>query len=210
MSRLPITPTRGNLIRIKEEARFIREGFRLLDEKKRVLIGEIMKIVETAQKKRRELISAQKKIYPLFCRLQIQNGRRRLETENLSRYNDCTVKMLEKSFVGVIFPQITVTSDSLEKPAHSLISTPAVLDRFILQMKDYLKILFELIELETRLWRLAAELKKLLKRVNALENILIPNYAETIVFIEEVLEEIDREEFYLRKSLKRRKSVEQN
>ncbi|MBD3182512.1 V-type ATP synthase subunit D, partial [Candidatus Poribacteria bacterium] len=51
-------------------------------------------------------------------------------------------------------------------------------------------------------WRLAAEIRKTQRRVNALENIFIPEYEETVKAIEEVLEENEREEFIRKKKVK--------
>jgi V/A-type H+-transporting ATPase subunit D len=51
-------------------------------------------------------------------------------------------------------------------------------------------------------WRLANEIKKTQRRVNALENIFIPDYQQTVKAIEEVLEENDREEFIRKKKVK--------
>jgi V/A-type H+-transporting ATPase subunit D len=60
----------------------------------------------------------------------------------------------------------------------------------------------ELAELETSIWRLAVELRKTQRRVNALQHIFIPNYEETVVFIQSELEEREREEIFRLKRLK--------
>ena len=50
--------------------------------------------------------------------------------------------------------------------------------------------------------RLAKEVQKTQRRVNALENITIPNAADTIKFISESLEEGERQSFFQRKKVK--------
>ena len=52
------------------------------------------------------------------------------------------------------------------------------------------------------MWRLAGELRKTQRRVNALQYIFIPDYEETIAFIESELEEREREEAFRLKRLK--------
>ena len=63
-------------------------------------------------------------------------------------------------------------------------------------------LLVELAEIETTLWRLATELKKVQRRFNALDNLLIPQYEETVKYIEYTLEEKEREILFQLKRVK--------
>ena len=63
----------------------------------------------------------------------------------------------------------------------------------------------ELAELENSVYKLAMEIKKTQKRANALDKIQIPKYESTIKYIEEVLEEKEREDFFRLKKVKDRK-----
>jgi V/A-type H+-transporting ATPase subunit D len=56
--------------------------------------------------------------------------------------------------------------------------------------------------LVTSVWRLAGELRKTQRRVNALQHIFIPQYEETVAFIVSSLEEREREETFRLKWLK--------
>jgi len=56
----------------------------------------------------------------------------------------------------------------------------------------------------TRILLLSEELKKVQRRVNALENIMIPENEEEKKYITERLEEMEREEFFVKKLLKQR------
>ena len=66
----------------------------------------------------------------------------------------------------------------------------------------------ELSRLETSVWRLAVELRKTQRRVNALQYIFIPDYVETISFIQSSLEEREREEVFRLKLLKHRAGIQ--
>ncbi|MFP7755962.1 V-type ATP synthase subunit D [Thermodesulfobacteriota bacterium B35] len=52
--------------------------------------------------------------------------------------------------------------------------------------------------------RLLAELKKTLKRINALEHIYVPSYRATVKAMEETLEEKEREALFQMKRMRRR------
>jgi len=53
--------------------------------------------------------------------------------------------------------------------------------------------MLELASIEQELYSIALEVAKVRRRVNALEYIIIPNLEETIAYIEQKLEEMDRE-----------------
>ena len=63
-----------------------------------------------------------------------------------------------------------------------------------------------LAEVENSVYRLADSIKKTQKRANALKNIMIPRFEETVKFITNALDEKDREEFSRLKVIKRQKS----
>ena len=65
-----------------------------------------------------------------------------------------------------------------------------------------LALMGQLAEKVTTVWRLALELRRTQRRVNALENIFIPSYEETLAYIQETLEEKDREELFRLKRAK--------
>ena len=58
--------------------------------------------------------------------------------------------------------------------------------------------------IRTIVWRLAGEVKKTQRRVNALDKMIIPQTSETKKYIESVLEERDRENIFTLKALKNR------
>ena len=62
-----------------------------------------------------------------------------------------------------------------------------------------------LAEVENSVYRLANNIRKTQKRANALKNISIPRFEETIKFISESLEEKEREEFSRQKVIKNQK-----
>jgi len=85
-------------------------------------------------------------------------------------------------------------------PANSF----AECDETVLEFFGLLKILTELAAVRTIAWRLAREVRKTQRRVNALEKMVIPTARETKVYIEAALEERDRDAFFTSKLLKRK------
>ena len=46
MARLNIAPTKSNLIAIKEQLRSAQDGYELLEQKREILVMELMRIVD--------------------------------------------------------------------------------------------------------------------------------------------------------------------
>jgi V/A-type H+-transporting ATPase subunit D len=108
-----------------------------------------------------------------------------------------------RSIMGIPVPELLVDIPE-EDIMVSLDSTDESFDKALLQFKELIKILTQWAAKEALLWILGQEVNKTQKRVNALNNIFIPEYKREIKHIEENLEEEDREEFFRRKRLKRR------
>ena len=65
-------------------------------------------------------------------------------------------------------------------------------------------LLTRLASIRTIVWRLAMEVKKTQRRVNALDKMVIPQSKETVKYIEDVLEERERDNVFVLKALKGR------
>ena len=78
----------------------------------------------------------------------------------------------------------------------------ADVDEVMQHFFDLLQLLTDLAAIKTIVWRLANEVKKTQRRVNALDKMVIPQMSETKQYIESVLEERERENIFVLKNLK--------
>jgi len=90
------------------------------------------------------------------------------------------------------------------KPSYGFFNTNTSLDEARLKFNEVKYKLYELAEIENSIFKLAREIEKTSKRTNALQHILIPRYREQVKYIEEVLEEKEREDFFKIKKMKKR------
>ena len=77
-------------------------------------------------------------------------------------------------------------------------------DRVMIDFFELLRLLTDMASIRTIVWRLAREVKKTQRRVNALDKQVIPQTRETKAYIESVLEERERENVFVLKALKAR------
>ena len=109
----------------------------------------------------------------------------------------------EDNIMGVKIPKIEIDNLRLpEKPTYPLMESCAKLDEAQQQLVNILRKLIELADLEGGIQGLALEIEKTKRRVNVLENTLIPKLKATQRYIEMQLEELEREDFFRRKRIK--------
>ena len=84
-------------------------------------------------------------------------------------------------------------------------TTNSAIDKAVILFNQVKELTVDLAEIENSVYRLADAIKKTQKRANALKNIMIPRFEETVKFITDALDEKDREEFSRLKVIKRKK-----
>ncbi|GHV89092.1 V-type ATP synthase subunit D [Spirochaetia bacterium] len=203
MARESIAPTKSNLIRVKEQLATAEEGYDLLEQKREILVMELMQKVEQVKILEHNLDARAATAYPALKRMLIVVGRER--ADRLSRSIRYRFDLREKQVLaaGMKLPGLEVQFPEKElkySPANSF----AECDETVLEFFELLKILTELAAVRTIAWRLAREVRKTQRRVNALEKMVIPTARETRVYIEAALEEKDRDSFFSSKLLKKK------
>lgn len=201
MERLPVSVSKGNLLRMKEELSLAGDGLELLDEKKEALMTHISSLSSKAERIRSRATQALEAAYGHMREAVITHGRSACERASLAALAGEEVRVREKSFMGVALPVVRLSVPEFQ-PSYGLLETGAAMDATAKSIHESLETLAELAEVEVGLFRLIAEIKKTIKRVNALENIYIPLYEATIKHMEESIEEKEREYLF---QLKRRK-----
>lgn len=206
MNLAEIAPTKTNLLEYKEQLEFSIEGHDLLEEKREVLVMHLLEIAEDVKNKREILNQKLKDMYYQFKLLKLEFGElglRKILMDNYEKFDRLTIT--EKSIMGVNIPVVKQKKKDEKKiNFESLTSLERfrIYDRFSKKSRELIEILIQVAELEARAWRLAYEIKKTQRRVNALENIFIPEFKEIIKFIQDTLEERERETFFQMKRVK--------
>lgn len=209
MSRLDIAPTRSNLLQTRTKLNFAREGFSILDKKREVLTIELLKIVSDAEELQNRVNIKLDTAYKALELARLSMGQERVEWAAMAVSRSIDVTIINRGMMGVPIPHIE-TSGEPPDISYSLGDTSVALDDSNDAFHKVLEDIPRLTEMVTSVWRLARELKKTQRRVHALEKVFIPQYEETIQFIEQTLEEQDREEIFRLKWLKSNKQKKNN
>ena len=197
------TPTKANLLKSKDALDFSKKGFSLLDKKRTVLIREVMGLVEKANEIQKLV---EEKFEEGYRALQVVNmtiGINNVQEIALSIPKDESFEILYRSIMGLEVP----TVEYEKKEDHSTYSFYRTNPAMDIAAKKFLEIkylIYELAEIENAVYKIAMEIKKTGKRANALDKIQIPRYEEAVKYIQDVLEEKEREDFFRLKKVKDR------
>ena len=200
---LNAVPTKGNLMAAKSSLALARQGFKLMDKKRNILIREIMNLNEKAESIQSEIDETFIKAYAALQEANIELGIKNVETFafNVSPEND--IKIKSRSIMGTEIPLVKHKEEQ-RNPVYSFYGTTESLDKAKSSFEKVKDLTIKLSMLENSAYRLAYNIKKTQKRANALKNITIPSYEELIRNIENALEEKEREEFTRLKVIKAR------
>ena len=196
-------PTKGNLLAAKKSLALSKNGFELLDRKRTILIREMMGLLGRASNSQNKIDDTYAQAYQALQMANITLG----ICSELSKTVplDNSLNVAYRSVMGVEIPMISIGEPSDMLVPYGLNSTNIMMDRAFLKFNEVKQLTAELAEVENSVYRLADAIKKTQKRANALKNIMIPRFEETVKFITDSLEEKEREEFSRLKIIKRQK-----
>jgi V/A-type H+/Na+-transporting ATPase subunit D len=205
MPTINVAPTRSNLIRLKKELRFAREGYEILDRKREALTGELVRVAKEADAVQKEVWALLETAYQAMEKARLVMGSDHVEWAALAVNKTVDVHLKLRGIMGVAIPSIEARGEP-PKLLYSPGDTAAVLDQASAEFREVLLRVPQLAMLTATVWRLANELRKTQRRVNALQHIFIPGYEATVAFIISSLEEREREETFRLKWLKTKMS----
>ena len=198
-----LAPTKGNLIAVRHSLEQARTGYDLLDRKRTILTNELMQLLDSVRTLRTELSQT---FDAAFAALQRANL-------TLGYVNDADLvaavpietgfSVTFHSVMGVEIPQVQLKESPLVEMPYGLSQSNHFLDEAYLAFQKVKHLTRLLTQVDIGVYRLTEEIRKTQKRSNALKNIIIPEYDDTVLWIEEVLEEREREEFVRLKMIKR-------
>ena len=116
---------------------------------------------------------------------------------------DAEISLKTRKVMGVSLPTVE-TNFTENAPYYSPMGTSFYIDESIESFKETLKNLGKFAELKISVLRLAEEVRKTIRKVNALEKIAIPNLEQSVKYIQYRLEENERDMFMIMKMVKER------
>lgn len=194
-----VSPTKGNLMKIKKSLELAKVGYDLLDRKRNILIRETMGLIDSAADIRSRIAESYRVAYQALEEANMSMGIVDEFAAFVPVENGLTIS--SRSVMGVEIP--TVSLDPVPTDNYfGFRRTTAKLDEAYRRFNEVKQLTAKLAQTENSVYRLATGIKKAQKRANALKNIIIPRFEEQVKTITSALDEKDREEFSRLKVIK--------
>ncbi|MFZ4616375.1 MAG: V-type ATP synthase subunit D, partial [Rectinemataceae bacterium] len=168
-----IAPTKSNLLKEKENLALAVEGYELLERKREILMMELMKRVDQVRILERKIETKASLAYPLMRRMILSIGRERARELAEGARNPIRIRETTVQAAGQRIPSLeaVIPGRTLQT---SFMNSTVDTDETVAEFTGLLEVLVQMAGLRTVVWRLAKEVKKTQRRVNALDKIVIP------------------------------------
>lgn len=209
-----VNPTRMELIRKKGQIKMAEQGRDLLRQKMDVLIREFFLLTASFSRSREELETAANDAYRSLLIAQAVDDSIALKSAAFAAKKGITLDVRSRNIMGVPVPVIEkkrVARNVLER-GYGIVGTSGRIDETAEKFEIELNIIMDLAEKETAMRRLGAEIQMSRRRVNALEQVLIPELNRQARYIKLSIEEREREDLFRLKKVKKllqRRQLEQ-
>jgi V/A-type H+-transporting ATPase subunit D len=195
-----------NLLQRQNQVKLAQQGVDLLKKKRDALVADFFNIVRRALTAREKLTKSAEQSYTLLGLTKAVEGRETLEAVALADPRRLEVGIETKNVWGTRIPSIA--SNDVKRSLLARNADPAAVsartiesaDRF----EDVVAALLDVAGTEITLRKIGEEIKKTTRRVNALEQVVIPRVRGEIRYIRDVLEQRAREDVFRLKRIKQK------
>jgi V/A-type H+-transporting ATPase subunit D len=199
-----IKPTRMELLKLRKRVLLAVKGYKLLKEKRDALIAEFLIIIKEVRKCRKKVEAELAAAFKSLVAARALLGSKTTKQISSVTGNNLTLDLKTRNIMGVTVPVMNTpeTTRKIIQRGYGLFDTSAQLDEAAYNFESSLKLIVELAEIEETVKRLALEVEKTKRRVNALEYIVIPRLRTTAKYIQMHLDEMARDSFLRLKKIK--------
>lgn len=199
-----VKPTRMELMKTRAQIRLAEQGRDLLRQKMDALIREFFLILSTVSESRDELEQVSRAADLALLIAEATDDPVTLRSASFATRRSITVDIGGKNIMGVPVPVIEKkrASRKLLDRGYGIITTSARIDETAERYEAELDLLIQLAETETAMRRLGTEIQMTRRRVNALEQILIPELKQNAKYIKNAIDEREREDLFRLKKVK--------
>jgi V/A-type H+-transporting ATPase subunit D len=192
-----VTATRSNMTRIQSVLKLARRGHDLLEQKRKILMSELMGRIKEVREIQESMHSIFGEAYFSLQMANIAMGIDSVEKIALFIPEEDRFIVRLRSIMGIDIPDVDRIEPNVA-PIYSMGSNVAgassVLDNAYSNARRVVALIARLAEIEISVYRLAVQIRRTLRRVNALEKVFIPKSEKQIKLIAAALDENERED----------------
>ena len=203
-----VSPTRSELLTRRAQIRLARQGAQMLRSKREVLIREFLKELKNFSAERNKMRKAVLDAVQALLAAAAIDGVEALASVAFATRRPVTVELQKQNIWGAGI--INIKSDYSVRTSGSRGYTPytvsARIDETAERFEQVIEHAIHVAPVEHKLNILAEHIRKTSRRVNALEQRLLPRLQQQVRFIRNTLDQREREDTFRLKRLKRKKT----
>lgn len=200
-----VSATRMQLLVHKAQLALAKQGLELLEQKRTALMKEFMRIADTVMERSDVLQHTAARARQSLARAEAMAGSEAVRSAAMAARTDLPLEVKTVNVMGIKVPQIE--QRQVSRPAlargYSIVGTSLTIDEAAAAFEAEVDAIIQLAESELRLNRLAAEIQRTSRRLNALDHMLIPRLEAEIDYIQMMLDERERADHFRLKLVKR-------
>jgi V/A-type H+-transporting ATPase subunit D len=186
---LQVNPTRMELLKQRQRLVMAQRAHDLLEDKRDELIQRFLPLVKEVRELRSKVRQELERIYADFQISKMLSSEK--EIEEALMWTEMRIDVEISGYTLTKAPQYKLTTEG-ELLCYGFYGTNWKLDLALRSFLNLIPSLFHLAEKENEVERLAKEIERTRRRVNALEYIFIPKVEQTVKHITMKLEERER------------------
>lgn len=202
-----VRPTRSELLERRGQIKLAEQGMDLLKQKRDALLIEFMGVMDETLRLSEALQKAVSDAQYSLAVAKAVDGTVALRSAGMATKGNVVVEMSGTRIMGVPVPVVTKGESPIRSSftrGYSVTGISSRVDETADRFERILDVIIEYADIETRLKRLGDEIQKTNRRVNALEQVTIPQLREQVTYIRQTLDERAREDLFRLKKVKKK------
>lgn len=211
-----VRPTRSELLERREQIKLAEQGMDLLKQKRDALLIEFMGVMDETLRLSESLQRSVSEAQYSLAVAKAVDGTVALRSAGMATKGEIVVDMTGTKIMGVSVPVVTKGESPIKSSftrGYAVTGVSSRVDETADKFERILDVIIEYADIETRLKRLGEEIQKTNRRVNALEQITVPQLREQVTYIRQTLDERAREDLFrlkkVKKKIERKKAAQQ-
>ncbi|MDY0278682.1 MAG: V-type ATP synthase subunit D [Acholeplasma sp.] len=193
MAKSQVNPTRMELIKLKKKLTMSTRGYKLLKDKQDELIHSFMGLVYETRDLRNKVDQLFADILSMFTKVKEKLALVDIYETLMIPSNSVSVTYKFQNVMTVEIPKIDIVNEKIsDSQTYSDISTPIEVEDIKSKMGTILPLMIKLAEMEQSIYLMTEEIAKTRRRVNVIDNIMIPELKSEIKRITMKLEDNER------------------
>lgn len=200
-----IKATRDELLRTRQELAIAQSGQQILEKKKEALLNRFLAMVRQYKGRREALLAELKRQKYLLALTRARDGSITLKSLALATSQDISLKITRDNVMGtkIFHAQHPDVKRDILSRGYNPASTSSRIEACAEVAERLLDKMLDIAHLEHNIKTVGREMRSLNSKINALEENIIPALKAKKRYIEDVLEQNEREEIFRLKMVKR-------